>query len=148
MITNNTTDSDKICSNGDLEICENKACPISGGIIALIVVISIFVLIACIILVMIWVKKREKLNFPIFKKKRLENKIYPEPKKALEDEENSPNNGSENVVKMETVAVKGCMTLRPQSVSEFAQWVILNQNVSKLGGKYVNFLAFKARLKI
>ena len=115
MITNNTTDSDKICSNGDLEICENKACPISGGIIALIVVISIFVLIACIILV-IWMKKRENWAYPEFKEKRLENKIYPESKKTLEDEEN----GSENVVKMETIAVKGCMTLRPQSVSELA----------------------------
>ena len=137
MITNNTTDSDKICSNGDLEICENKAGPISGGIIALIVVISIFVLIACIILV-IWMKKRENWAYPEFKEKRLKNKIYPESKKTLEDEEN----GSENVVKMETVAVKGCMTLHPQSVSEFAQWVILNQNVSKLGKKYINFLAF------
>ena len=125
MITNNTTDIEEICDE-DLQNCENKA-PISGGIIALIVVISIFVLITCIILVICWVKKREKKsNLSVFKKKRLENKISPEvePKKALEDEENFPNNGSaENVVKLETIC--------PQSDSEFTQWVILNQMARK-----------------
>ena len=78
MITNNTTDySDKICSNGDLEICENTAGPISGGIIALIVVISIFVLITCIILVICWVKKREKkIKFIRFQKEEIRKQNF------------------------------------------------------------------------
>ena len=94
MSTNNTTDSDETC-NEDLQNCENKAAISDWKYIVVIVVVSIFVLIAFIILVICWMKKREK------SKKRLENQISPEPKKASEVEENSPNIGSKNVLKLE-----------------------------------------------
>ena len=50
MSTNNTSDSDETC-NEDLQNCENKADISDWKYIVVIVVVSIFVLIAFIILV-------------------------------------------------------------------------------------------------
>ena len=100
MSTNNTTDSDETC-NEDLQNCENKATIYDWKYIVVIVVVSIFVLIAFIILVICWMKKREKSKLSIFKTKTLENQVSPESKKASEVEENSPKIGSKNVLKLE-----------------------------------------------
>ena len=100
MSTNNTTDSDKTC-NEDLQNCENKATISDWKYIVVIVVVSIFVLIAFIILIICWMKKREKSKLSVFQTKTLENQISPESKKASEDEENSPKIGSKNVLKLE-----------------------------------------------